>query len=446
MASRIVLLARKDLRVYFRDRAAVLLGYGLPIALATVFGGAMGAIGGDDTMGRVTLVVQDDDHSAASARLLQELEASQGLRIRRPEVSDESDSARAQVARGDAPAGIAIGAGFGAALEDGEALPLALYRDPGKTIELQIVAGNLIPAFLDALGEDLGRRLGGRVLETLDFPLPARSSAQAILDDTWERMERLVERVEASDEETAPVPEGQDGADAGSFDFAGTVADLLGITVEDVVGGGEKARAQRSAQQANAVAGMAVMMLLFGLIHCGGTLLEEEASGTLDRLRLAPGSSLSILGGKFLFTWIIGLSQLMVLFAYGGLIFDVPVLRAPLALVVLSTVVAAASTGFGVLFAVACRSRKQLEGLSTLVVLTMSALGGSWWPLAITPEWYQKLGHFTLNAWAMDGYQALFWYEQGLTDILPEVGVLAGIAAGTTLLAVRLWDRRVRVR
>ena len=111
----------------------------------------------------------------------------------------------------------------------------------------------------------------------------------------------------------------------------------------------------------------------------------------------------------------------------------------------LSAVTAAAVTGFGVLFAVVARSRKQLEGLSTIVVLTMSALGGSWWPLSITPEWYQKLGHFTLNAWAMDGFQGIFWYGKGLAGILPELGVLTGIAIVSSVLAWRLWERRLRV-
>jgi ABC-2 type transport system permease protein len=140
----------------------------------------------------------------------------------------------------------------------------------------------------------------------------------------------------------------------------------------------------------------------------------------------------------------VGLVQLGVLFAYGKLVFDVPIFRAPLALVVLSTATAAAVTSFGVLFAVISRSRKQLEGLSTIVVLTMSALGGSWWPLAITPEWYQRLGHLTLNAWAMDGYQGIFWYGKGLTGILPELAVLLGVALVLALIAWRLWERRMR--
>lgn len=453
-------MAQKDLRVYFRDRAAVLLGFGLPILLCTVFGAAMGAIGGgDDAVGRVELVVEDADRSEASRALVARLGTTDGLRLDvlaaeegTEEGADEVDSARSRVAEGDAPAGLLIGAGFAEALTSGGELPLVLYRDPGKVIEQQILAGNLMPAFLDVLGDELGPRMSARALAALDFPLAGRAAAQGILDETFARMQVLVGGLHAEeDEESEASPEASpaqgaaDSADDSGFDFASGITSILGIEVEDVVGGDQDAAARKVAQQANAVAGMAVMMLLFGLVACGGTLLSEEDSGTLGRLRLTPRATGAILGGKFLFTGLVGLTQLVVLFLYGSLVFDVPILRAPLALAVLSAAVAAAVTGFGLLFAVVCRTQKQLEGLSTLVVLTMSALGGSWWPLAITPEWYQKLGHLTLNAWAMDGFQGIFWYEKGLGGILPEIGVLLGIALGTTLAAWRLFERRMRV-
>ena len=456
------LLAKKDLSVYFSDRIAVLLGFGLPIALCTVFAGAMGAIGGDGKVGRIELVVEDLDQSASSRALVAELEKSDGLRldVLSAEELAEGDSARERVAEGDAPAALRIGAGYGSARAEAGELPLTLYRDPSKTIEQQILAGNLVPALLGALGEDLGKRLSSKVLVALDFPLVGRARAQSILDGSWDEMERLVdelrgEGVLADDEATDAEPGGgtekentlqkAETGDASDFDLGAMMAELFGLTLEDVAGGDEHKKSQKQAQQAQSVAGMAVMMLLFGLIHCGGTLLDEAESGTLDRLRLAPGASRAILGGKFLYTWIVGLMQLVVLFAYGRLVFDVPIFRAPLALLAHSAVTAAAVTGFGVLFAVVSRSRKQLEGLSTIVVLTMSALGGSWWPLAITPDWYQLLGHFTLNAWAMDGYKGIFWYGKGLTGILPAMGVLAGIGLATSFLAWRLWERRMRV-
>ena len=444
------LMAKKDLTVFFRDRLGVLLGFGLPIVLATVFGAAMGAFQGDgETMGQVSLYVEDRDDTDASRALVAALKEADGLRIREIDVAvdvdeDGAGSARAHVADGDGPAGLLIAAGYAAEVAAGKTPPLTLYRDPGKGIEQQIIAGNLLPALFQAAGETLGHQAMMKTLDWIDLPAAGRGEAEAILERSWSGMSALVKRLEESG---AGEAEARDDADdeVGGFDFANLLTDALGLEVEDVVGGGNAARARRIAAQAHAVAGIAVMMLLFGLVACGGTLLEEEASGTLERLRLAPGANRAILGGKFLFTWIIGLAQLLVLFLYGLLLFDLPLFRAPGALLVLSAVVAAAATGFGILFAVVCRSRKQLEGLSTLVILLMSAMGGSWFPLAITPAWFRDLGHFTLTAWAMDGYQAIFWYEKGLSGIRLELGILLAIAVGTSALAFQLWNRRVRV-
>ena len=432
------LLAQKDLRIYFRDRAGVALGFGLPIALCTVFGAAMGAMGGGDGAGRVEFVVEDQDRSEASRALLEELGKTDGLRLKTIE-EGSADTARGEVAEGDSPTGMLIQPGYGEQLAEGK-LALTLFRDPGKVIEQQILLGNLGPVLLDSAGESLGRAMGSRALEALDFPPAGRVQARAILDATFASMEALIEELPPDEPAEAPPP---DDGDEGS-DFASKAASVLGITLEDVVGGDANQKAEKTARQAFAVAGMAVMMLLFGLVHCGGTLLDEEEQGTLDRLRLVPGAARAVLGGKFLFTWLIGLVQLVVMFAFGALVFDVPIFRAPSALFVLSLTVAAATTGFGVLFAVLCKTRKQLEGFSTIVVLTMSACGGSWWPLSITPEWFQFLGHFTLNAWAVEGYQKIFWYEQGLFDLGPQLGVLLAIALGCALLAWPLWNRRVR--
>jgi ABC-2 type transport system permease protein len=434
------LLAKKDLSIYFRDRAGVGLGFGLPIALCTVFGAAMGAMGGGDGAGRVEFVVEDQDRSEESRALLAELGKTDGLRLETIE-AESKDSARAKVAEGDSPTGMLIQAGYGEQLAEGK-LALTVYRDPGKVIEQQILLGNLVPVLFDSAGESLGRAVGSRALEVLDFPLAGRAEAQAILDATFVSMEDLIEGL---DEDGAPADEEtKSESSEDDSDFASKAASVLGITLEDVVGGDANQKAEKTARQAFAVAGMAVMMLLFGLVHCGGTLLDEEEQGTLDRLRLVPGAARAVLGGKFLFTWLIGLVQLVVMFLFGALVFDVPIFRAPAALFVLSLTVAAATTGFGVLFAVLCKTRKQLEGFSTIVVLTMSACGGSWWPLSITPEWFQFLGHFTLNAWAVEGYQKIFWYEQGLFDLGPQLGVLVAIALGCALLAWPLWNRRVR--
>ena len=51
-------------------------------------------------------------------------------------------------------------------------------------------------------------------------------------------------------------------------------------------------------------------------------------------------------------------------------------------------------TSLGILMAAFMKSESQLSGISTLMILFMSAIGGSWWPLEMTPPFMQKLAYF----------------------------------------------------
>ncbi|MDZ4774807.1 MAG: ABC transporter permease [Planctomycetota bacterium] len=402
-------VARKDLALFLRDRTALLLTFALPVVLAMIFGAALGSMGGAEGMGRVVVLVEDLDGSTQSRALVAEIAKSSGIEVK------ATTGARARVADGKAVAALLIPNGYETDLNSGREARLVLYRDAARTVEQQVVAGSLAPILMKLAGKQIGRSM-------------MRKSLAAIGMD---------EKVGVELEKTM----GDSFADGG--DLMSSMPKALGLEIEDVTGTDDPA--QKNAGKAHAVAGIAVMMLLFSLTAAGSTILDEEQQGTLQRLRLTPTASRALLLGKAIFTICVGLLQLVVLFAFGAIVFGLPVHKTLLALLVLSFAVASAATGLGLWLAVTCRSRKQLEGLSTLIILAMSALGGSWFPLMITPAWYQKLGHFTLNAWAMDGYHAILWYGKGLDGIVVEIGVLLAIALMLTLFALRGWNRRFEV-
>lgn len=437
------ILCAKDWRLFLRDRTALLLGLALPIFLATLFAAAMGGFGGGG-MGRVKVLLEDLDRSPRSQALIARLAGLDSLRV------EAGEGVRRSVANGKAPAALLVPAGWGAALGSERALELVCYRDPGALVEQQILAGALAEALLGGEDEELTRALVVRGMGELGFSFEEFPGLRAIFDSTWEAIARFNAKQSSASGTTlgaeddtvgASGANGTSGTNVGeAVDFARLLPRFLGVKLEDVAGGDEPS--QKSAMQSHAISGIGVMMLLFGLAAVGGTILEEHENGTLERLRLAPAAGGAVLLGKFLFSGTLGCARLVLLFAYAGLVFSVPVLRAPLALLVLSLALVAAATGLGLLLAVHSRSRQQLEGVSTLVILGMSALGGSWFPLIVTPEWYRRLGHFTLNAWAMDGYQGLFWYGKDLAGIWLEIVVLLAIGAVAALLAARGWKRR----
>ena len=87
------------------------------------------------------------------------------------------------------------------------------------------------------------------------------------------------------------------------------------------------------------------------------------------------------------------------------------------------------------------RIHAQHGGFSTIIILTMSALGGSMFPRFLMSPGMQKLGLVTFNAWALDGYIKVFWRDAPLTALWPQLAVLTALTA-VFLIVARLLARR----
>jgi ABC-2 type transport system permease protein len=187
-------------------------------------------------------------------------------------------------------------------------------------------------------------------------------------------------------------------------------------------------------------AGIGVMFLLFSVTGASGTLLEEVDSGTLGRLIGSKAGMTGVLAGKWIFTALTGMLQLTVMFVWGALVFGLPLMSHLPGFVVMTIFTAAAASGFGLLLATLSKTRAQLSGISTIVILAMSAVGGSMFPRFLMSEGMQKMGLVTFNAWALDGYIKVFWREAPIVDLWPQLLVL------TTLCAVFLTGARLAAR
>ncbi|MEO8378348.1 MAG: ABC transporter permease [Acidobacteriota bacterium] len=210
------------------------------------------------------------------------------------------------------------------------------------------------------------------------------------------------------------------------------------VKTRDVLG--EKKRNPRIAFSA---AGLGVMFLLFMAATSGGALLDEAESGTLDRILASRISMTELLLGKLTYLVMLSTLQLTVTFTWGWLVFGVDLWHHLDGFLLMTVVTAIATSAFGLLLATLCRTRAQLTALSNLVVLVMSALGGSLIPRFLMPESIRKLGLLTINGWALDGFLKVFWREEPLFALWPQLTVLllAGIAFFTaSRLLARRWE------
>lgn len=175
-------------------------------------------------------------------------------------------------------------------------------------------------------------------------------------------------------------------------------------------------------------AGIAVMFLLFSATGAGGSLLEEREAGTLERLLSSQLSIGQLLFGKWMYITCVGTVQLIVMFAWGQVVFGVDLAGHIPGFLAMALPTSAAAASFALLLASFCKTRSQLNGISVIVVLSMSALGGSMIPRYIMSESMQRLGKLTFNGWALDGFKKVFWYDLPPSAVTTEIAVLCGLA------------------
>lgn len=188
-------------------------------------------------------------------------------------------------------------------------------------------------------------------------------------------------------------------------------------------------------------AGIAVMFLLFSATGHSGSLLEEEENQTLERLMCSRLSMSELLLGKWMWMTLVGSLQVAVMFIWAQLVFEVDLLGHIPGFVLMTLVTAGAASSFALFLAAACRTRAQLNAISIILILTMSALGGSMVPRYIMSERMQEIGHYTFNAWALDGFTKVFWRDLPPEALWREVTVL-GTSAIVLLVSARVLARR----
>lgn len=407
-----------------RDRAAFLLSFALPVVFFLVFAMIFAGRSSSDAP-RIEVAIADEAGTEETRRLVEALARESALTTLGPDGKKAQpplprltgDQVRDLVRSGKADAGLILrqGAGSPTALfggtVDGPA-PITVVEDASRKVAAQILLGLLQKTIFTAL-PDLTARTGIQAFEK--FVAPLTPEQRVLFDNSLGQIRNVTGQ-----------PEGR----AAGPSMAGFAE------VEQVTG--KSAGQNLVAYYAGAVA---VMFLLFSAAHAASVLLEERETGILERVLAGPGGIRPLLLGKFLFLVLLGFAQVSVLFLVAWLMYgvDLPGHLVGFSLATLAT--AGAGGGLALLLATACRTQRQAGALATVFILILSAIGGSMVPRFIMPPLFQKLGWLTPNTWALEAYTKVFWRDEPLSSLALPVGLLAGAALISTLIAFRLARR-----
>jgi len=393
-------LFKKDLILFSHDQRSVILAFLLPLILITLFAFAYGSIGA--YAGRsepVTLLVSDLDQTRSSKAIINKLEALKDIRV----VFSDSQKAKELVIKGKYACAMIIYKGFQDSLEAGNTMAVELLYDRSREMEIGILQQNLISIVMSSTGEIIAKKNIEKYLQK-QFPSIDKNTRDAILGTAIKNGDRT-----PAIKWTSIVGEKNDTK--------------LGLI--------------------QSVAGTAILMLLFGVAGVGTSILEEKENGTINRLLISPLKGSTILYGKMLFAFFISILQLTVMFFFAWLVFNMDLGVNIPAFILMIIATAFAVSSLGIFLAAIAKTRQQALSLSTIIILVMSALGGSMIPLFIMPSFLQKLAVLSVNYWGIQGFYDVFWRALPLKAILPKILVLTGIGVMMTLVSIRLFKKRI---
>ncbi len=383
-----LLIARKDLRQRIRDRSAFLLGIVAPLGLAMIFSLIIPDFSGG-TFEIDTAVIDHDDSEFSrtfTQTVLPSIEADGLITL-----SDPSDEAglRSDVEQGDIAAAWIIPEGFGDAILAGRPVAVEVLGNVDAPISTEIAS-----AIARSYAADLSEaQLAGAVAAVGGLGDPA------------------------------------------SF-AAATQGDMDLVVIDDVSAGSRELSSTTFFS-----AGMAVFFLFFTVQFGVSSLIEERTLGTMPRLLAAPIGRMSIVVGKAIAAFVVGVVSMIVL-AVGTSVLVGADWGNWIGVLLLMVAGVFAALGIMGVIATLANSPEQAANWQAIVAVVLGMLGGTFFPINQGPGFLANLSLFTPHAWFLRGLGDLSG-GGGLSVVVAPVGALLAFALVTAGIAATRVSRMV---
>jgi len=401
-------IALKDMLVWLRDPSALGILLGMPVVLIFILGSALGGVA--DGGGAIKVAVVDLSRGAATAvgsdkppsdELVDALlESKRIAEVFAMERLSSERIAREELRAGRISAALVVPASFDEDVSSGRSVELIVLKDPGSEMGAGIwetVVTSMATRFSAA------SVAVQTVVETVQ-----RGNPMAMATGGGALIARAVEAVTADD--------ALDGVDVVDDKATGVVH----ITAIDYYG-----------------ISMVSMFLMFGAMFGAFSSIRENREQTMNRMLTTPSPRWTIVSGKMLSVFVLGMSQFLVLYLFTRFVFGVEWGGNALATVVVAAAEMLAVTGLATLIASFARTERAAGGIGPLVIQIQALIGGAFFTIAVLPEWVQPIRYFSVIGWTMEAWSAIQVRNAGIGDVLVPIAALVAISAA--LFGVGVW-------
>lgn len=375
-----ILIGFKDVKLVFRDRAALILMLAAPFLVTVGMALVTGRFSGNNNSGALNIpiaIVNLDNDSIGNA-LVEVFNSPELADLVEPANSSTAEAARALVDEDKLAAAIIIPAGFTQSVipQNGNIdanAQIEFYANPARPTSAGIIKA-VLDQFLTRLDE---MQISGVV-----------SITQLIASG-----------------KITPQEANQAGAELGKRleNNATNFESATAIKIKTSTAAGETNDFDPLAFFAPS---MALMFLMYTVSYGGRSILAEKAEGTLPRLLVTPTTSAQILGGKVFGIFLTGAAQMFILIGATTLLFQLH-WGDPLGVIFLVFAAVFGATGWGLFITALARTPAQVGSLGSALMLIFAVISGSFFQIANMPPFMQRLSQITPNAWALNGFETL---------------------------------------
>lgn len=360
---KVIYIGLKDLIITLRDKKALAFIILMPIALIGVLGLSLSSIfksSFDYNFTKFDVAVADKDNGEYSKKFKDFLKSKDIKKLINLKEMSES-SADKEIKNGTLSVLIVIPKGYSKNSYDGKKAELKIYSDPSKNIDAKIV-------------ESFVKSYTGVVSSSTAAVYAADSQFKKYGLDGRMILPKILA---SSDNNSSKLSESN-----------------------------VKPKESLSAIQYYSAAMLVMFILFVGILGTQSMLLERE-EGTLSRIMGTRAAKRQILLGKMLGIFFIGVFDVVVLIAFTKIVFKVSWGNSILGIIVLSLAMIFAACGFGMFMATIFKTSKAADMSSSVIIMIMSFMGGSMYPIYEMPAGMQKAAGLMLNNWALKGYLKL---------------------------------------
>lgn len=183
------------------------------------------------------------------------------------------------------------------------------------------------------------------------------------------------------------------------------------------------------------VPGYIVMFVFFIMISMVQVFIKDRDRGMTARLASTPLKIYYYLLGKWLpFTYIV-IIQIVVLFLFGKVVYNVS-LGQPIVLLILSLFITFTVTAIGLAMALTVNTENMGIAITQIIALGGAMLSGLWMPLEMMPDFMQTIARFLPQYWAHQSFQDAMAGTTQVSELLQTLGVLFAIGSAAFIIAI----------